>query len=357
MSSTGAMITATFGWWKWVFAFVTGVTFLVTLIGAIGNRKQLAEIKAKTTPNKRPEGLGICLSGGGIRSASFALGGLQALDEAKQMVKAKWITAVSGGAYTAGAWRIARGTKEDNDVEPKCSATRDHLLDEDPPGSETPNRFRYIRHFRRFLANGRGGLSSAVVVGVGFVVFNLAVLLVMLYLIAYPIGWLTSTWAIQPGLGRLGYADVFDQEIATRSHLWLPGALGIVAGAATWLASMVFWGCSQQRFSRAAVVLLGTGTTLLGLLVGLPWLMVNGAKLMAVIGQQFADQDESSTGAGLIGILSAVGVTGALVRIATQPLAKNAARLGGALLAALALVFGGKVATDAAFDRDCPRFG
>src|SRR5215469_10195323 len=45
----------------------------------------------------------ICCSGGGIRSATYCLGGLQSLDEGGLLGKAKWIVGVSGGSYIAAS--------------------------------------------------------------------------------------------------------------------------------------------------------------------------------------------------------------------------------------------------------------
>ena len=50
-----------------------------------------------------PERIGICCSGGGIRSASFNLGALQALRHERELGKAKYLAAVSGGSYIAGS--------------------------------------------------------------------------------------------------------------------------------------------------------------------------------------------------------------------------------------------------------------
>lgn len=54
-------------------------------------------------PDGDPNLVGICLSGGGLRSASFSLGALQALQERRGMLRgpkaANYIAAVSGGAY------------------------------------------------------------------------------------------------------------------------------------------------------------------------------------------------------------------------------------------------------------------
>ena len=48
------------------------------------------------------ERIGVCCSGGGIRSASFNLGALQALRHDSELGKAKYLAAVSGGSYIAG---------------------------------------------------------------------------------------------------------------------------------------------------------------------------------------------------------------------------------------------------------------
>ena len=50
--------------------------------------------------------LGICCSGGGIRSASFNLGALQAIQKAKRLQTAKYLAAVSGGSYIAAAFSL-----------------------------------------------------------------------------------------------------------------------------------------------------------------------------------------------------------------------------------------------------------
>src|SRR5437667_5121966 len=54
-----------------------------------------------------PSGTGICLSGGGLRAASFALGVLQALQERRGLLfgetSAQYLAAVSGGSYIAAS--------------------------------------------------------------------------------------------------------------------------------------------------------------------------------------------------------------------------------------------------------------
>jgi len=58
----------------------------------------------------------ICCSGGGIRSATYCLGGLQTLDEGGLLGKAKWIIGVSGGSYIAASRAlVARGLRRAQD--------------------------------------------------------------------------------------------------------------------------------------------------------------------------------------------------------------------------------------------------
>jgi hypothetical protein len=60
-----------------------------------------------------PAKIGICLSGGGIRSAAFSLGAIQALQLHLGLLKgprsATYLSAVSGGSYTAAAFALVAG--------------------------------------------------------------------------------------------------------------------------------------------------------------------------------------------------------------------------------------------------------
>src|ERR1700741_170125 len=48
-----------------------------------------------------PDKIGVCCSGGGMRSASFNLGALQAIQDADRLRKVRYLAAVSGGSYIA----------------------------------------------------------------------------------------------------------------------------------------------------------------------------------------------------------------------------------------------------------------
>ncbi len=75
------------------------------------------------SPQERESGrIGICVSGGGIRSASVSLGALQALREEGVLDGADYLASVSGGGYTTGMFQLAmmpfRGDSPDNGSKP-----------------------------------------------------------------------------------------------------------------------------------------------------------------------------------------------------------------------------------------------
>ena len=59
-----------------------------------------------------PERVGVCCSGGGIRSASFNLGVLQAIQDKGRLQEVEYLAAVSGGSYIAGAVAMVAKTHD-----------------------------------------------------------------------------------------------------------------------------------------------------------------------------------------------------------------------------------------------------
>src|SRR5665213_2764571 len=86
---------------------------------------------------------GIGLSGGGIRSASFCLGVLQALAETDLLRRFDYISSVSGGGYIATSLQWWWGTpREDNDSAGECPPSRYPFglgLSDFPYGPARPN--------------------------------------------------------------------------------------------------------------------------------------------------------------------------------------------------------------------------
>ncbi|MBV8436313.1 MAG: patatin-like phospholipase family protein [Silvibacterium sp.] len=92
---------------------------------------------------------GICISGGGIRSATFALGVLQGLVEKTLLSRADYISTVSGGGYI-GAWLQGLAAREPN---------YERVLNpERPPDVAAKDPISFLRKYSNYLAP-RNGLS------------------------------------------------------------------------------------------------------------------------------------------------------------------------------------------------------
>jgi hypothetical protein len=100
--------------------------------------------------------VGLAFSGGGIRSASFNLGVLQALADLKLLCRVDYLSTVSGGGYI-GAWLAAwtKRAKSFAKVQENISTHRVHLKDdkEQPP-------VRFLRVFSNYLTPTLGIFSG-----------------------------------------------------------------------------------------------------------------------------------------------------------------------------------------------------
>jgi Patatin-like phospholipase len=118
----------------------------------------------------------ICCSGGGIRSAAYCLGALQALDEHQLLAKVKWILGVSGGSYIASSRALVA-----HDL-PPGTTHRAYA-----PG--TPEE-RNLRHNTRYIAPD----ASVVLAGLLSLLFGVIMTFIMvsapLYALAHAWGWL-----------------------------------------------------------------------------------------------------------------------------------------------------------------------
>ncbi|HVF13336.1 MAG TPA: hypothetical protein VM942_01985 [Acidimicrobiales bacterium] len=121
---------------------------------------------------------GVCLSGGGIRSAAFSLGGLQALQRAGVMERTEYLAAASGGGYLAAGWALS-------DAEEPAGSERTPWS----PGSPEERWFR--DHSSYLVPDLLGGLRGVGRILAGVVV-NVLLIWLLLFVIARPIGWMVS---------------------------------------------------------------------------------------------------------------------------------------------------------------------
>lgn len=96
--------------------------------------------------------VGLALSGGGIRSAIFNLGLLEALDQRGVLPLVDYLSTVSGGGYIGGfwtAWRSRTNELRPNSVFPhRCSTD---LREGGNPDSRERPETRHLREFSRYL--------------------------------------------------------------------------------------------------------------------------------------------------------------------------------------------------------------
>ncbi len=121
--------------------------------------------------------VGICCSGGGVRSAAYNLGALQSLQRAGILRRADYLAAVSGGSYIAAAFAMVRMTKNGDDSDPDL-VTRDK-----PPFYRGSPEEQYLRNRSSYLAQGGMGklfLAHRVLLGLLFNLFFISLFFVAL---------------------------------------------------------------------------------------------------------------------------------------------------------------------------------
>lgn len=243
-----------------------------------------------------PNKLGICCSGGGIRSAAFNLGALQALQSRGEFKRARFLSAVSGGSYIAAAHSII-----ENDTVDRTTFDRKPAYG---PGSPEEH---YLRNRSSYLAPGfLGKLRIVGRVLIGLFV-NLMFLWLLLLLLSRPLGWLLNIDQLYPSFKA--------SEFEIPSHLWLtaawPAALSV--GVATYAVLRRFRYQRQYRlYVNLAFALLALSGTILALFILVPWLGVAIPNLVQWLIEKVVPGETDATkpqARVVLLILNALGVT------------------------------------------------
>ena len=265
-----------------------------------------------TIEDPQPDTVGICCSGGGVRSAAFNLGALQAVDENGELRPAKYLAAVSGGSYIAAALSMVAKAWPRGETRPKpdpanpCNGRDDSnpdLIDEQGPFAQGSPEEQYLRNRSSYLAPStldKLYLGYRLTLGVVFNVGFLALPLV-------GIGMLLGVFVYRPAFHHLlGHCST-----ACSAHLpvymWLPpvivfgasallGMSGLLARVTTDLRRRFFEVWSTRLFIASIAV--GWVTVILPVLVAA--LTASGSagtnpKTSGIVG-----------GGGLVGLLAGV---------------------------------------------------
>jgi hypothetical protein len=241
--------------------------------------------KAKSLPNL--DGTIITCSGGGIRSTSFCLGGLQVLSREGIYQKARSVIGVSGGGYIAAAMHIVR--------------TKSKLQPDDPPAfADASPEEAWLRRNTRYLLESvkvaaLGGLSL-----LNGMLVNLFLVASVMVFIAWWSGWfyLVSGGLTDWNTPRASAIDYSQAWTAVTWTVWL-GPAGLVVFMIEDAVDRLF---RVPPFIRAgsrelSVLLLGLGIGSLLFFYAVPSLLVTAHNYAAGSGSAWASL---VTAAGLI---------------------------------------------------------
>jgi len=198
--------------------------------------------------------IGLALSGGGVRSATFNLGFMQALAERGLLGRVDYLATVSGGGYVGGFWTRWRRARRSAPAGPR-SARHGFPQCEGPAVEGTglhgpreirePGEIRHLREFSRFLMP-RGGLNtefwSAVATMLSGLVPSLLVaastfvgaMAAWMLLCVALLGGSAGKWESGAGLAAAVGAVLC---VGMRRELWLDVAER-TGGAVRWYAAM-----------------------------------------------------------------------------------------------------------------------
>ena len=298
----------------------------------------------------------LCLSGGGIRSATFSLGAMQGLARAGLFGDFDYLSTVSGGGYI-GSWLSRHMAGELANGAPIPGTTGDPLaaLRETPDSVRPPEHpLRRLRSFSNYLSPSLGlSLDSLTVVTI-FVrnlLLNLLFWVPLLLLLAL-LPWCASAAARWLGGGAYSYFDgkLGSIDVAALGVPAVAAAIWLALAAVVLLGGWRFSEVSRERLSRIAAA---------PLLIGIPWLLVFVAFVYVpqlVIGNigRLLSPSQASAAGGMIAILTSI--VGYWSRYGPD-LRKKAYGVANALnvrildllaiVALLALAFGATLATHA----------
>lgn len=181
-------------WVKWLAVGAGIVALGVTVATVVVRHRDLARMGVEDSEPKWCAGrncepdefapaegrIGVSLSGGGIRSAAFSLGALQAISTSA-LAPIRYITSVSGGGYMAAAWAsLTRASAaEGNGQETFAVPFKPRSAEE-----------RWVRHHTDYLLANGGVVLGAAGALIGGLIVNLTILFVLVQVAAHPLGWI-----------------------------------------------------------------------------------------------------------------------------------------------------------------------
>jgi hypothetical protein len=328
-----AQLGATFGTSKWVVVALALLALLLTLYGAWryhelrlwpldrDDRPTAVPSESLTpasdqhsvaTPQRDPAGIAVCLSGGGIRSAAFGWGAMAAL----QVDAARWrridrMYSVSGGGYTASSLTASTTIPE----------LHFDIGGVDQPHHPPTTPYRFVRRYRRYLDNLRGGVGLAAAKALSYIAINLAVIVAGLVLLAIPMGLL----ARHHGVVATTLADGESPWDLLLPGAWVPVLFPLIGAAAAFVISWMLERDRRRVALGVAALCIGVSLLVFVVRIGVPWSAV-------LLEDQFT-RDWRSLAPPI-----ATWVGGVALALLRSRLPKMAVRLGG-VVSTIAMVY------------------
>lgn len=203
---------------------------------------------------------GLALSGGGIRSATFSLGVLQALSEHGWLRRMDYLSTVSGGSYIGsflGALYVRPARRGEDGLPADRTGFNDHPLQTEA-GVEA---VKQLREAGRYLTP-RG--TSDAFFGASVVLRNWAAVQIVIGALAFALFWLVHLVDRSPHVGAL--LSLFMPEPAARTKAPTAAACAPAAVAEP--------PCAAAHVTEAAAATAGAASAFNGLLVAALFLSV-----------------------------------------------------------------------------------
>src|SRR4051794_13233726 len=241
--------------------------------------------------------IGICCSGGGIRSAAYNLGALQVLQEEGVLQRADYVAAVSGGSYIAASYATVAAHSPPGVLDPPVYA------------AGSPEE-QHLRNHSSYMAPGLGGqirLLLRILLGL---LVNLVFLGVVVLVAGRLLGWL---------YGDRPYPELEDRSATSIQFSWWAWAiplLPLAAGLALAVPDLMKRLRNDERrqwMEAWSARLIGIGLLAYVLLVALPWtLMWVRADGPATLFNSSSEELGAAKGTQLFGFINVAAVLAAL---------------------------------------------
>lgn len=248
---------------KWLFiefAVLVALNGLLSVIKEL-RRKPHALVLASSTgktawarnshvPNVgvgEPRGIGIALSGGGIRAGTFAMGALQTMQDhsstgdAGTLSRVRYIASVSGGGYLAASRQML------------------HQSDPTEPFQPGSHEEEWVRCHGRYIADSFGQWVSAIARLIAGLALNTGFLIGLLFVAGVPTGW-SQRVLLYPN------SRTHETSVLPSTAMWRAVLLTLGLAAAAYLIGVLLrpksggsghgWG---DRFYRFAAVCAAAG--------------------------------------------------------------------------------------------------